>query len=167
MAKTEKLGLNLTEDESTSFSDWRKSIDGNNPSGSKSNMQLIDEKVGGHETRITALESRGGLYVHTVDVGGPFVVIVSNESKPYSTLQEFASAVMNAKEPMYDEIGAMIGFAHRISVRSDYNANMVGVGATYPQNGSMTLYFKYISNDGVLTDATWETSSARDTVTAL
>lgn len=43
MAKTEYLGLNLTEDESTTFSDWRMSIDGKNPNGGKSNMQLIDE----------------------------------------------------------------------------------------------------------------------------
>jgi hypothetical protein len=46
MAKTTNLGLNLTEDENTSFSDWRKTIDGNGSGESKSNFQKIDEAIG-------------------------------------------------------------------------------------------------------------------------
>ena len=46
MAKTANIGLNLTEDESTKFTDWRKSIDGNGADGEKSNMQIIDEAIG-------------------------------------------------------------------------------------------------------------------------
>lgn len=42
MAKTEFLGLNLTEDD-LYFVDWRQSIDGNNPEGQESNMQIIDK----------------------------------------------------------------------------------------------------------------------------
>ncbi len=75
MAKTKNLGLNLTEDESTSFSDWRKSIDGNNEDGNKSNMQLIDEGIGAVSDRVTktekntallfAINEQGGLYTKT------------------------------------------------------------------------------------------------------
>lgn len=46
MAKTENIGLNLTEDEGTSFSNWRRSIDGKGTGTAKSNMQLIDAAVG-------------------------------------------------------------------------------------------------------------------------
>lgn len=46
MAKTTILGLNLTEDENTSFSDWRKTIDGNGSGSAKSNFQIIDEAIG-------------------------------------------------------------------------------------------------------------------------
>lgn len=42
MAKTEFLGLNLTDND-PKFGDWRKSIDGNNPESNKSNMQIIDK----------------------------------------------------------------------------------------------------------------------------
>lgn len=42
MAKTTNLGLNLTENENTSFADWRKSIDGLG----NSNFQIIDEAIG-------------------------------------------------------------------------------------------------------------------------
>lgn len=44
MAKTEFLGLNLTEDDPL-FEDWRKSLDGNNPEGQESNMQIIDKAM--------------------------------------------------------------------------------------------------------------------------
>lgn len=50
MAKTENLGLNLTEDDSTSFKVWRESIDGNGGEGDKSNMQIIDEAFGKLDT---------------------------------------------------------------------------------------------------------------------
>ena len=46
MARTSNIGLNLTEDMSTEFSDWRASIDGNNGSSSLSNMQIIDQAFG-------------------------------------------------------------------------------------------------------------------------
>ena len=46
MAKTKNLGLNLTEDENTSFSDWRRSIDGNGSGENKSNFQKIDDAIG-------------------------------------------------------------------------------------------------------------------------
>lgn len=46
MARTSNIGLNLTEDMSTEFSDWRASIDGNNGSSSLSNMQIIDNAFG-------------------------------------------------------------------------------------------------------------------------
>ncbi len=46
MEKTTYLKLNLTDTENISFGTWRKSIDGNNPEGSKSNMQKIDEAFG-------------------------------------------------------------------------------------------------------------------------
>lgn len=46
MSKTANLGLNLTEDESTDFSVWRESIDGNGETDKKSNMQIIDEFAG-------------------------------------------------------------------------------------------------------------------------
>ena len=41
MAKTENLGLNLMEDETTSFGVWRKTIDGNGSGSEKSNFQII------------------------------------------------------------------------------------------------------------------------------
>lgn len=46
MPKTENINLNLTEDVSTYFNDWRESIDGNNEITNKSNMQLIDDAFG-------------------------------------------------------------------------------------------------------------------------
>ena len=46
MARTSNIGLNLTEDMNTEFSDWRASIDGNNGSSSLSNMQIIDKTFG-------------------------------------------------------------------------------------------------------------------------
>ena len=46
MAKTTNLGLNLTTDDSTEFEVWRESIDGDNASTDKSNMQIIDEFAG-------------------------------------------------------------------------------------------------------------------------
>ena len=46
MAKTQNIGLNLTEDDSTLFEEWQKSIDGNGSGENKSNMQIIDEKFG-------------------------------------------------------------------------------------------------------------------------
>lgn len=45
MPKTNNIKLNLTEEDSTLFKDWRSSIDGNNIEN-KSNMQLIDEAFG-------------------------------------------------------------------------------------------------------------------------
>lgn len=50
MAHTSNIGLNLTEDMSTEFSDWRVSIDGNNGSGNPSNMQIIDNTFGDQES---------------------------------------------------------------------------------------------------------------------
>lgn len=45
MAKTAVLKLNLTEDDSTTFGQWRASIDGNNASGNESNMQIIEKAI--------------------------------------------------------------------------------------------------------------------------
>ena len=45
MAKTAVLKLNLTEDDSTTFGQWRASIDGNNASGKESNMQIIEKAI--------------------------------------------------------------------------------------------------------------------------
>jgi hypothetical protein len=59
MAKTTNLGLNLTTDESTKFSDWRKSIDGNNSASEKSNMQILDEAIGELQTRVNELPDTG------------------------------------------------------------------------------------------------------------
>lgn len=53
MAKTENIGLNLTENDSTLFEDWRKSIDGNGSGNGKSNMQIIDEKFGEVDRRLS------------------------------------------------------------------------------------------------------------------
>lgn len=55
MAKTKHIGLNLTEDDSTLFEDWQKSLDGNGSGDNKSNMQLIDEAFG-------ALSKKLGIY---------------------------------------------------------------------------------------------------------
>ena len=46
MARTSNIGLNLTENMNTEFSDWRASIDGNNAVGDLSNMQIIDAAFG-------------------------------------------------------------------------------------------------------------------------
>lgn len=47
MPKTKYLGLNLTTDDSTSFGDWRQSIDGQGTTNSNlSNMQIIDNAFG-------------------------------------------------------------------------------------------------------------------------
>lgn len=47
MPKTRYLGLNLTTDDSTTFAEWRNSIDGDNPETSGlSNMQIIDNAFG-------------------------------------------------------------------------------------------------------------------------
>ena len=47
MPKTRYLGLNLTTDDSISFTEWRNSIDGDNPETSGlSNMQIIDNAFG-------------------------------------------------------------------------------------------------------------------------
>ena len=43
MAKTAVLKLNLTEDDSVYFGQWRASIDGNNAAGNESNMQIIEK----------------------------------------------------------------------------------------------------------------------------
>ena len=45
MPKTKNLGLNLTTDDTTKFSDWQKSIDGTGNT-EKSNMEIIDEAIG-------------------------------------------------------------------------------------------------------------------------
>lgn len=45
MPKTKNLGLNLTTDDATKFSDWQKSIDGTGNT-EKSNMEIIDEAIG-------------------------------------------------------------------------------------------------------------------------
>ena len=55
MSKTSNIGLNLTEDDSTKFSDWRKSIDGNGTGSGKSNMQIIDEVIGCQTEQLNAL----------------------------------------------------------------------------------------------------------------
>ena len=60
MAKTTILGLNLTEDENTSFSDWRKTIDGNGSGSTKSNFQIIDEAIGSCLTKIESGSSGSG-----------------------------------------------------------------------------------------------------------
>lgn len=46
MPKTTNLGLNLTTDETTSFANWRKSIDGENEEQELSNFQIIDKAIG-------------------------------------------------------------------------------------------------------------------------
>ena len=93
MAKTTNINLNLTEDENTSFVDWRKSIDGNNDSENKSNMQIIDEKIGDHETRITTLESAGGssggLYIVTYVGNNSQQLIQVYSSEEVTTLDRF------------------------------------------------------------------------------
>jgi hypothetical protein len=61
MAKTNFLGLNLTEEENTSFSDWRRSIDGNGSGESKSNMQLIDEAI--RECKNDIFKCKKAIYV--------------------------------------------------------------------------------------------------------
>ncbi len=46
MAKTTNLGLNLTEDDQTTFKAWRESVDGVGAEASPSNMQIIDRFAG-------------------------------------------------------------------------------------------------------------------------
>lgn len=55
MAKTENIGLNLTEDDSTLFEYWRKSIDGNGYGSGMSNMQIIDEKFGEVDRKLSKM----------------------------------------------------------------------------------------------------------------
>ena len=52
MAKTTNLGLELTDDNSTKFKDWREKINGVGDGDTipKSNMQLIDEFAGSVNT---------------------------------------------------------------------------------------------------------------------
>ena len=46
MPKTTNLGLELTDDNSTKFKDWREKMNGVGSGENKSNMQLIDEFAG-------------------------------------------------------------------------------------------------------------------------
>lgn len=46
MPKTTNLGLELTDDNSTKFKNWREAINGVGEGENKSNMQLIDEFAG-------------------------------------------------------------------------------------------------------------------------
>lgn len=46
MAKTENLGLELTEDSNILFQKWREAVNGNGEGEGKSNAQLIDEFAG-------------------------------------------------------------------------------------------------------------------------
>lgn len=55
MAKTQNIGLNLTEDTSTLFEDWQKSIDGNGVGSNQSNMQIIDEKFGEVDRKLSKM----------------------------------------------------------------------------------------------------------------
>lgn len=54
MAKTTNLNLELTDDNTTSFKDWRESINGVGDGDTipKSNMQLIDEAIGAIEFQL-------------------------------------------------------------------------------------------------------------------
>lgn len=52
MPKTTNLGLNLTTDNTTTFENWRKSIDGENSTENGeelSNFQIIDNAIGNIE----------------------------------------------------------------------------------------------------------------------
>ena len=52
MPKTTNLGLNLTTDNTTTFENWRKSIDGENSTANGeelSNFQIIDNAIGNIE----------------------------------------------------------------------------------------------------------------------
>ena len=62
MPKTTNLGLNLTIDNTTTFENWRKSIDGENSieNGEElSNFQIIDEAIGNIDTLLTEVLGEG------------------------------------------------------------------------------------------------------------
>lgn len=63
MAKTKNIGLNLTDNDSTRFEDWRESIDGNGSGVGKSNMQIIDEEFGKIGAGLRYVEADGKIYL--------------------------------------------------------------------------------------------------------
>ena len=62
MPKTTNLGLNLTTDNTTTFENWSKSIDGENSTENGeelSNFQIIDEAIGNIDTLLTEVLGEG------------------------------------------------------------------------------------------------------------
>lgn len=127
MAKTTRLGLNLTEDESTSFEDWRKSIDGNNAEASKSNMQLIDdayidlfnrigavdEKASNLETECAKREDLMLEYKGVIDFGGATIQAGATKTIPFTQFN---------REPGLDE--------HFYALAKNNNGNVYYVNCT-------------------------------------
>jgi len=68
MLKTTNLGLELTDDDSTEFKNWREKINGSGSGENKSNMQLIDEFAGEVKTQlenVTGIASEISQTAHT------------------------------------------------------------------------------------------------------
>lgn len=103
MSKTANLGLNLTEDESTDFSVWRESIDGNGETDKKSNMQIIDEFAGaiyGKSGTITLSAPRwsGGTYTVPVpQLGADDAVFLTPSTQEDQIKAEGAGLFAQAK----------------------------------------------------------------------
>lgn len=111
MAKTEFLGLNLTENDPY-FEDWRKSIDGNNEEGQESNMQIIDKAIKQiHENGVG-----GGL--------GTFVVYFD------STVEEMFTAIEAAENGAIFVLKFAEGQFVPFNVEVDRNGNNVLIGRT-------------------------------------
>lgn len=82
MPKTENLGLNLTDDESTTMRAWQKSLDGvgdGSETSPKSNMQIIDEAIGGLEKNKQALLTPG--FGIAIDDDGTIRLALDNASE--------------------------------------------------------------------------------------
>ena len=57
MPKTVNLGLELTDDNSTKFKDWREKINGVGDGEIKSNMQIIDNAIGDINTQLGNIDT--------------------------------------------------------------------------------------------------------------
>lgn len=59
MAKTTNLNLELTDDNTTAFKDWRESLNGVGDGDTipKSNMQLIDDAIGVINTQLGDIDT--------------------------------------------------------------------------------------------------------------
>lgn len=128
MAKTEFLGLNLTEDDPL-FEDWRKSLDGNNPEGRESNMQIIDKAM-------------KDLSEH----GEAGAIVVSSDS----SLDEILAAIKSAENGAVFMFKFPSGQITPFNVEVDRDGNNVLIGRTsytywFADNFSyITIDFEYI-----------------------
>ena len=119
MAKTTNIKLNLTTDESTSFQDWRKSIDGNGSGTGKSNMQLIDEKFGEIDGKLANLPS-GGITEETDPTVPAWAKASTKPSYSYDEITGKPTLADVAESGSYDDLTDTPTFAN-VAFTGSYN----------------------------------------------